>query len=73
VRCACAHIAHGDKAEIKANVEDSLPLNSSGIVAVFEEKWADDVADALSSATNVTKEKVDADSAKPAKVDANAT
>jgi uncharacterized membrane protein len=62
-----ALLSHGEKAVIKADVEDSLPLNSSGIVAVFEEKWAEDVANALSRATNVTKEKVDADSAKQAK------
>ena len=67
-----ALISHGEKAEIKADVEDSLPLNSSGIVAVFEEQWADDVANALSSATNVTNEKVDADSAKKAKAAASA-
>ena len=56
-------ISHGQKAEIKADVEDVLPLNSSGIVAIFEEKWADDVDKALSKASNVTKEKVDSDSA----------
>jgi uncharacterized membrane protein len=68
-----ALLSHGEKAVIKADVEDSLPLNSSGIVAVFEEQWADDVANALSSATNVTKEKVDADSAKQAKAALSAT
>jgi uncharacterized membrane protein len=62
-----ALISHGDKAEIKADVEASLPLNSSGIVAVFEEQWADDIDKALSSATNVTKEKVEGSSAKQAK------
>jgi uncharacterized membrane protein len=67
-----ALLSHGEKAVIKADVEDSLPLNSSGIVAVFEEKWADDVANALAGATNVTKEKVDADSAKQAKAAASA-
>jgi uncharacterized membrane protein len=63
-----ALLSHGDKAVIKADVEDSLPPNSSGIVAVFEEQWADDVANALSKASTVTKEKVDAKSAKQAKV-----
>ena len=43
-----ALISHGDKAEIKADVEDTLPINSSGIVAVFEEQWAADVEKALS-------------------------
>ena len=51
------------KEEIKADVEDTLPLNSSGIVAMFEEQWADDIDKALSNASNVTKEKVDKDSA----------
>jgi uncharacterized membrane protein len=60
---AGALLSHGEKAEIKADVEDTLPLNSSGIVAFFEEEWADDVEQALSNASNVTKEKVDGDSA----------
>jgi uncharacterized membrane protein len=67
-----ALISHGEKAEIKADVEESLPVNSSGIVAVFEEQWADDVANALASASNVTKEKVDGESAKQAKATAGA-
>ena len=29
-------VSHGQKQEIKADVEDVSPLNSSGIVAVFE-------------------------------------
>ena len=56
-------MSHAEKAAIKADVEDTLPLNSSGIVAIFEEQWADDVDKALSNASNVTKEKVDGDSA----------
>ena len=36
-------VSHGQKKEIKADVEDVLPLNSSGIVAVFEEQWEDDI------------------------------
>jgi uncharacterized membrane protein len=67
-----ALLSHGEKAVIKADVEDSLPPNSSGIVAVFEEQWADDIANALSSASKVTKEKVDADSPKQAKVPVSA-
>jgi hypothetical protein len=31
-----------EKAEIKADVQDAPPLNSSGIVALFEEQWADE-------------------------------
>jgi uncharacterized membrane protein len=60
---AGALVSHGNKEEIKADVDDTLPPNSSGIVAVFEERWEDDIDKALSNASNVTKEKVDADSA----------
>src|SRR4051794_8225951 len=63
--------SHGTKAQIKADVEDVLPLNSSGIVAIFEEQWADDVDKALSKASNVTKEKVDSESAGAAKATAD--
>ena len=56
-------ISHAEKAEIKADVEDTLPLNSSGVVAVFEEQWADAIDRALSNASKVTKEQVDRDSA----------
>ena len=64
-------VSHHHKAEIKAEVEDVLPLNSSGIVAIFEERWADEVDKALAQAGTVTKEKVDGDSA--AEVKAAAT
>ena len=65
-----ALMSHGNKEEIKAEVEDTLPLNSSGIVAIFEERWEDDIDRALSNASNVTKEKVDADSAEQVKASA---
>jgi uncharacterized membrane protein len=65
--------SHAEKAAIKADVEDTLPLNSSGIVALFEEQWADDVEEALSNASNVTKEKVDGDSAGQVKAAASQT
>ena len=51
-------------------MEDTLPPNSSGIVAVFEERWEDDIDRALSNASKVTKEKVDADSAEQVKASA---
>ena len=54
---------HGEKAEIKADVEDTLPLNSSGIVAMFDEQWATDVDKALTNANKVTKDQVDGKSA----------
>ena len=60
---AGALVSHGDKKAIKADVEDTLPLNSSGIVAIFEEQWEGDIDKALSNASNVTKEKVDPESA----------
>jgi uncharacterized membrane protein len=56
-------LSHAEKKAIKADVEGTLPINSSGIVAIFEEQWADNIAKALSKASNVTKEKVDKDSA----------
>src|SRR4249919_3182971 len=52
-------VSHGEKAEIKADVEDALPPNSSGIVAVFDEQWATDVDTALSKANKVSKDQVD--------------
>jgi hypothetical protein len=45
--------------------------NSSGIVAIFEEQWADDIDKALANASNVTKEKVDSDSANQVKAAAS--
>ena len=60
---AGALVSHSNKEAIKADVDETLPANSSGIVAVFEERWEDDIDKALSNASNVTKEKVDADSA----------
>ena len=60
---AGALVSHAQKEEIKADVDDTLPVNSSGIVAIFEEQWADEIDKALSKASNVTKEKVDSDSA----------
>ena len=55
--------SHREKAAIKADVEDTLPLNSSGIVALFEEQWVTEVDKVLSHADQVMKEEVDADSA----------
>ncbi len=64
-------MSHARKEEIKYDVEETLPLNSSAIVAVFEEQWADDIDKALSSASNVTKEKIDSDSADQVKAAAS--
>ena len=58
-----ALVSHSDKKAIKAEIEDTLPLNSSGIVALFEEQWASEIEKALPKASKVTKEQVDAGSA----------
>ena len=55
--------SHRERSAIKADVEDTLPPNSSGIVALFEQTWVADVDKALSHADKVTKNEVDADSA----------
>jgi uncharacterized membrane protein len=68
---AGALVSHARKEEIKYDVEETLPLNSSGIVAVFEEQWEGDIDKALSSASNVMKEKVDSDSADQVKAAAS--
>ena len=64
-------ISHAEKAEIKADVEDTLPLNSSAVVAIFEEQWADAIDRALSNAGTITKEQVDRDSADQVKAAAS--
>jgi uncharacterized membrane protein len=56
-------LSHAQKTAIKADVEDTLPLNSSAVVAIFEEQWAEAIDRALSNAGTVTKEQVDRDSA----------
>jgi uncharacterized membrane protein len=68
---AGALVSHAQKQEIKADVEETLPVNSSGIVAIFEEQWADDIDKALANAGNVTKEEVDRDSADQVKAAAS--
>ena len=60
-------ISHHEKNEIKAEVEGFLPPGSSGIVAVFEERWGDSVDRALMNADAVKKEKIDRESAEQVK------
>jgi uncharacterized membrane protein len=60
-------VSHGEKTVIKEDVEDVLPPNSSGIVAMFDEQWATQVANALGKASNVTKDQVDGKSAQAVK------
>ncbi len=50
--------SHRDKKRIEADVDQVLPPNSSGIIAVFEERWSDGVDRALLNAELVKKEKV---------------
>jgi uncharacterized membrane protein len=47
------------KKEIKADVEDVRPPGSSGIVAVFEERWVAEVDKALAKAEKLTRHKLD--------------
>ena len=61
------------KKEIKEDVEDVLPSGSSGIVALFEERWIDDVEKALTQADKVSKHEVDSDSAEQVKATATSS
>ena len=67
---AGALLDHHLKSEIKADVEDSLPPNSSGIVAVFEERWVTEIEKQLRNAEKVSKHQVDADSVESVKAEA---
>ena len=58
------------KKQIKADVEDTLPPGSSGIVALFEERWVSTVDKALAKADKVSKHEVDAESAEDVKTQA---
>jgi len=64
--------SHRDQKEIKAEVEEVLPPDSSAIVALFEERWAPPIDNALLQADKVTKHDVDKDSAKEVKEAAEA-
>ena len=67
---AGAIVDRRQKKEIKADVEEVLPPGSSGIVALFEERWADDVENALAKADKVSKHEVDSESAEDVKASA---
>ena len=60
-------ISHKEKKQIKAEVADDLPPNSSGIVALFDEQWTSQVTQALKDANNVSKHQVDKDGVEQAK------
>jgi uncharacterized membrane protein len=66
-----AIVDHHQKKEIKEDVEEVLPPGSSGIVALFEERWVEDVEKALANADQASKHEVDSNSAEEVK--ANAT
>jgi uncharacterized membrane protein len=65
-----AILDHKHKNEIKADVEEVLPPDSSGIVALFEERWINGVEKALAKADKITKHEVDSDSAEKVKTTA---
>jgi uncharacterized membrane protein len=64
---------HHRKSEIKHDVEDSLPPNSSGIVALFEEKWTADMEKLLARAEKITKHEVDSQSVENIKASASSS
>ena len=61
------------KKEIKADVEDVLPPGSSGIVALFEDDWIEDVEKALAKADKADKHELDSESAEDVKTTATST
>lgn len=63
---------HHRKSEIKHDVEASLPPNSSGIVALFDEKWTADMERLLARAEKITKHEVDRQSVENVKASASA-
>ena len=60
-------MSHHREHEIKKDIEDVLPPNSSGIVAIFDEVWVAQVEKALAKAAKIDKEKVDKESVEEAK------
>jgi uncharacterized membrane protein len=60
-------MSHHREREVKKNVEDVLPENSSGIIAVFDEVWVKEVEKAIAKADKIDKEKLDKESVEKAK------
>jgi uncharacterized membrane protein len=58
--------------EIKKELGDVLPPDSSGIVAIFDEVWVAQVEKALAKAEKIDKEQVDRESVEKAKEAASA-
>ena len=65
-------LSHHREHEIKKELEDVLPPNSSGIVAIFDEVWVEQVEKALAKAEKIDKEKIDKESVEKAKEAASA-
>jgi uncharacterized membrane protein len=63
-------VSHHEKKEIKAEVANDLPVGTSGIVVLLDERWVADAEKALSNADNVSKHKVDKHSVEHAKAEA---
>jgi uncharacterized membrane protein len=63
-------VSHHDKKEVKAEVANDLPIGSSGIVVLLEERSVPDAERALSKADHLSKHEVDKDSVEKAKTKA---
>jgi len=59
------------ESEIKKDVEDVLPPGSSGIITLFDITWKPKVDEALSKASKIDEEDVDAESAAKLKEEAS--
>lgn len=59
--------SHHREHEITKELEDVLPPNASGIVAIFDEIWVAQVEKALAKAEKVDREKVDRESVEKVK------
>ena len=58
--------SHADKQEIRDYVADDLPPGSSGILALFEERWVSEIEEAVGKADKVSKHEIDPESASEA-------
>jgi uncharacterized membrane protein len=64
-------VSRKHRKEIKADLEDKMPRNSSAVVAVFEMSWVAEVKKALAHAQSVDEDELDDDGITAVK-DANA-
>jgi uncharacterized membrane protein len=64
-------VSHHEKKELKAEVAYDLPLGSSGIVVLLEQRWAADAEKLLPKADNVSAHHVDRHSVEHAKTEAS--